>query len=211
MHNRGLDSVWLGHKWLNKSVKHFVDLQGSLWFPRSGEWPDEMRSLGGCYSCWCERRWWKSHTSLDCICGSSLYRHCCLELLSHTYCDWPLQKKWLWWAGSYAFAAGLPGSWPHRGRSPHLNNVQTKANKYCLQPLTFSFSLSSGLALLSTDTYFRLWSSVSILETMNRIRSLQIHGPHLQQYLRSILPVAPCSRSNPEGVVSFFSEPDQWL
>lgn len=94
MHNRGLDSVWLGHKRLNKSVKQkFVDAQGSPRFPRSGEWPDEMRSLGGCYSSWCERRWWKSHTSPNCICGSSLYLHCRVELLSHTYCDWPLQKK----------------------------------------------------------------------------------------------------------------------
>lgn len=164
-----------------------------------------MRSLGGCYSCWCDCHWWKSHTSLDFILGvdPSLYFHCRLELLSHTYCGWPSQKKWLWWAGSYDFAAGLPSSWPHWGRSPHLNNILTKVNKYCLQPLTFSFSLSSGSAL-STDTNFRLRFPISILETMNWIRSLQKHGPHLQQYLRSILPVASCSCSNPEGVVPFF-------
>lgn len=97
MHYWVLDSVYLANKQPNKSVKHFlgiftnfVDLLGSLQFPQSSEWPVEMRSLGGCYSCCCERRCWKSQTSLDFILGAdpSLYLHC---WATHTVAD--LYKK----------------------------------------------------------------------------------------------------------------------
>lgn len=45
MHNWGLDSVWLGHKRLNKSVKQkFVDVQGSTAWWVTG-WNEVFRGL----------------------------------------------------------------------------------------------------------------------------------------------------------------------
>lgn len=151
-------------------------------------WANEIRSLGGCYSCWWIHHpiytafWncWATHTVADLYRKSGSDGQGWTLLLQVYQAPDPTEGEALTWI------------------------IDRQVNKYCLQPRIFSFSLSSGSSLLSTDTYFRLRFSVSILETINRIRSLQKHGPHLQQYFQSILPVAPCSRSNPEGVVLFF-------
>lgn len=95
---------------------------------------------------------------------------------------------------------------PTEGETPTWIIFPVKSINIACNRWHSPFPPSSRLARLSTDTRFEL-RAVSFhfyFGNNDHIRSLQKHRLHPQQCLRSILPVAPRSRSNPEGVAPFF-------